>query len=233
MYLDDYLKEIDARLGPIIRELGLEAVSDDEREGFLFFQREDEDGVVWRSPVGFWIIPPEFAEQDEPTWGTMSIGLGNGKSRVVQVGTNGWVQYVGGWSGDFYQIGEEGDFADWDEAFEAAAKGLRIYPPVPEDYDIPGILNEGELHEFWPFLKATCEQHGIDDVDVGRDDNGFEFYQFEYSGSTFQVLWNLTHDAHLLKDGKECFSADIHDYVAMQEAIEVELQNLSMWPGSA
>jgi hypothetical protein len=224
MYVEAYLAEIEARLGPILGEQGLETVLDDsDSYYYVFFQRTDENGLIWRSPVSFCITSPEESGRTEPDWSVETIALNKGSSRVFSVGTNGWVQYDGRWSGDGYWTAEGADFNDWDETFEAAAHGLMTYPLVPEEEDVPGILSEGNMYVFWPLLRDSCSQRGIDDVEVHRNAKGHEYFQFEYMGSTFEVVWNLTHRAQLIHDEKRYASVDILDYAAMQEAVEKQL----------
>lgn len=200
-YLKKCLLEIKARLGPLTKELGLQhklgrGHCDD---WCLFFERTDADGVVWRAPVNFTFPPRSETGQQEITWDNVRIGLV--ETVVEKIGTNGWVSFVGNLDLEGLPIGAGSLVPDVDAAFAQAAEYLRQFPLFPEDINLSGVVDDGDLADFWKKLEPECQARGIEQIDVGRNNDGDEFYSFCYEGSNVEILYRGDETAFLI-DGE-------------------------------
>lgn len=201
MYMKKRLQEINERLGATISELGLRPKLEVLSQSYhLFFQRT-EDGIVWRSPVSFIFDPPNRTGKAEATWDNVRLGLA--ESDVMAVGSNGWVQYMGGYDDRGYTIGKCNYIETWEKAFELAADGLRRFPLLPEGTQHPFILDDGEMGNVWLALEEICLERGIDEVLVGRDDDRHEYFEFDYEGVRFHLV-EVGFEIQMLKDGVVC-----------------------------
>ncbi|WP_438748232.1 hypothetical protein [Pararhizobium sp. O133] len=218
MYFKASLVEINRRLGPVLKELGLRMRLEGQEERHLYFQRTDENGLVWRSPLSFIFMDPERSGIPEATFANNSIVLGGGRSQMHAVGTNGWVHFVGGWSLNFHEIGRQ-DFKTWDDAFEHAAMVLLEDPLVPEGYGLPTILDDGQMFMFWGKLRDLAKERGIEDIEVGRIDQDREFYEFEYQGAQFRLVFDLDDKVQIIRNGIEVEEIDVRRRGGLWDAV--------------
>lgn len=76
-----------------------------------------------------------------------------------------------------------------DEAVELAAEHLREFPVVPKG-TASDVVNDGDLADFWVRLQRICVERGVEQIDVVREENGDEFYHYEYEGSVMEILYS-------------------------------------------
>lgn len=229
MYLTGRLRDIFDRLGPTLAELGLKMhLTGPDPEHYLFFQRTDAEGVVWRSPVSFIFLSQENSGMREPTWEGNTIWLGKGTSSIESIGTNGWIVYCGGYSQAAFEVGEDDDFKTWDDAFQEAEKRLRACPLVPETLGLPGILDDGVMASYWPMIEKICGEREIENVDVGRTCSSFEYYEFTYLESQFRLLFDHRDSVHLIVDGGERKTVNAYDRDILRDAVAEQLDRLEI-----
>ncbi|WP_326912857.1 hypothetical protein [Rhizobium johnstonii] len=201
LYLKKCLLEIKDRLGPVTKELGLQ-----HRLGkghcddlCLFFERTDADGLIWRAPVSF-IFPPRSATgQKEITWEHVRLGL---QETVAEpIGTNGWLSFVGYVELEGSPIEPGTRIPTLDSAFELAADHLQRFPLVPQDINVAGVVDDGDLADLWARLEDECRARGVERVDVGRNVDTDEFYSFHYEGSQVEIVYR-GNEANFLIDGE-------------------------------
>ncbi|MGO7910686.1 hypothetical protein ACC702_03790 [Rhizobium ruizarguesonis] len=226
MYFKASLVEIERRLGPVLKELGLRMRLEGREERYLYFQKTDENGLVWRSPLSFIFMDPQRSGIPEATFANNSIGLGAGRAQKHSVGTNGWVHYVGGWSLRFHEIRKGGDFRTWDDAFEHAAHVLLEDPLVPEGYGLPKILDDGQMFMFWEILQDLAEERAIEDIEVGRIDLYREFYEFEYHGSQFRLVFDLNDKVQIVRNSIEIEEINVRGSTSFRDAVASQLDAL-------
>ncbi|MDM9627844.1 hypothetical protein QTL95_18290 [Rhizobium sp. S152] len=220
-YLEKRLQEIDQRLGAITADLGLtpkmEVIN---RQYHLFFQKVDDSGNIYRSTVSFIFEPPARTGEAEVSWDNVKLGLC--ESSMIAVGSNGWVHYLGDYDYQGYTIGKGEYIETWERAFELAADGLRRYPLVPQGLGYPFILDDGEMGDLWVKLEPICLERGIDDVYVGRDDERWEFFEFDYAGARFQLI-DRGFEIDLCKDGETCDVITKFKFMDVTEIIDTQL----------
>ncbi|WP_027668922.1 hypothetical protein [Rhizobium leguminosarum] len=201
------LLEITDRLGPLADELGLRhRLGTKNDEFYLFFERRDEKGVVWKAPVIF-MFPPALTREDiDDTWSDVRIGLS--EPVVKPIGTNGWVCFDGHFDDCGEPIGPNAGIRSKEDAFELAETALREFPLVPDDA-VYGVIEDLSLADVWDGLRQTCAEHGVEQIDVGRDDKGDEFFRFEHVGCVIEILYT-GNVARFLVDGE--VQADLQRY---------------------
>ncbi|MGR9148092.1 hypothetical protein ACU8MT_01350 [Rhizobium leguminosarum] len=189
LYLKKCLLEIKDRLGPVTKELGLQHKLGKGHCGdlCLFFESSDADGIIWRAPVSFTFPPQSAIGQEEITWDRVRIGLQ--ETAVEPIGTNGWVSFVGYADLEGSPIEAGTRIPTLDSAFEQAAEYLRQFPLIPEDINVPGVVDDGDLADIWKRLEAECRARGVEHVDVGRKGGTDEFYSFRYEGSKVEIVY--------------------------------------------
>ncbi|MDV4160520.1 hypothetical protein R1538_05220 [Rhizobium leguminosarum] len=217
--------EIKERLGPLTKALGLQ-----HRLGMghcddvcLFFERKDENGVVWRAPVSFTFPPSSYTGQKGITWEHVRIGLV--ETVAEPIGTNGWVSFVGFPNLEGMLVGPEGSIPTWDVAFDEAAEYLREYPLVPEEINLPGIVDEADLAEVWQKLQAMCRARGVEQIEVQRNADSDESYHFQYEGSRVEIRYSGD-DAHFLINEELSSTAPSHDLRKVLFELEESFQRI-------
>ena len=192
------LLEIKERLGPLTKELGLRhRLSMDGDEFRLFFERKDNNGVVWKAPVIFTFPPASTRQEIDDTWSKVRIRFTEAVAKPV--GTNGWVCF----DGPDYEltIGQQNNqIPSIDIAFEAAESTLREFPLMPDDM-VSGVIEVGPLDDIWQTLRSICSDHGVEEIDVDRTGNGDEFFCLEYDGSAIEIVFSGD-KAKFLVDGE-------------------------------
>lgn len=224
MYFKSSLAEIERRLGPVFRERGLRMCLEGTEERHLYFQRTDEDGLVWRSPLTFIFMDPERSKFRKASFATNSIVLGTGRSETHHIGTNGWVHIIGGPSSHFTEIGERGRFKTWDDAFTHAATVLFADPLVPKEFGLNGIVDSYWMFRFWEHLQEIAQERGIERIDVGRMDSETEFFHFEYEGSEFRIVFDVDSNERILKDGVDVTPKDAWEKIETRKALVAQLE---------
>lgn len=227
MYLTGRLRDIYERLGPTLKERGLRLrLTGPNSEHYLFFQRTDEDGVVWRSPVNFVFQSQEYTKMKEPTWDSGTIFLGAGQSSIEPIGTNGWISVWEGYTQHCMSVGHDEAFETWDEAFKDAEQRLRDCPLVPQKTCLHGILDDDMLASLWPVIEKICNAHGIEEINVGRDDLECEYYEFEYLGVSFRLLVDFDEMANVVVDGRKKKLIDANCPVSVEKGVGALLKKL-------
>ncbi|MBY3255800.1 hypothetical protein HFO09_08880 [Rhizobium laguerreae] len=221
MYLRRCLADIEERLGPITEELGLRhSVSRGRGEDAnLFFERLDEHGNLWRSPVCFTFPPKSKTGLAEITWEHVRVGLGGNEVRPV--GNSGWLIYEGYCDTFGEPIGEGRRVESVDAAFRLAEEILRSTPLMPEDTELPGILNDGDAPELWDFLEPELRNRGIEDIDVERDVNGVVYFVFSYLDVEIRV--GTAESAEVVVDGTIASFVEYKSHLAVVSKVEWQL----------
>lgn len=227
MYLTGRIRDIYERLGPTLRELGLRMrLTGPESDHFLFFERTDEDGIAWRSPVNFVFLTQEYTKMKEPTWDSGTIFLGAGESSIEPIGTNGWIIVWGGYTEHCMSVGEDEAFETWEEAFKDAERRLRDCPLVPEETCLPGILDDDMVATLWPVIQEICNAHGIEEINVGREASKCEYYEFEYLDVSFRLLFDMDQMIHVFVDDRKKKRLDANCQDSVEKAIGALLKKL-------
>ncbi|MGW9231080.1 hypothetical protein ACWGPT_09455 [Pseudorhizobium sp. NPDC055634] len=201
MYLKKCLLHIKERLGPVTKELGLRHTlgKGHDDDICLFFDRRDENGILWRSMLSFTFPPARLTPEKELSW--QNVRLGIDVPEVISVGTNGWIHYVN------EMMDLEGTaLSRWvkggplDAVFDIAAGYLREHPLVPERFDLPKIVSLGDFGQLWRYLEPELRKRGVETVDVSRPEEWVEVYSFEFEGHRAEIIFQLE-TAALLIDG--------------------------------
>jgi hypothetical protein len=172
------LLEIRERLGPLIKELGLrQRLGMKHGEFWLHIERRDENGVVWKAPV-FFVFPPASSREDiDDTWSSVRVGLSEPIAKPV--GTNGWVCFEGQYEYEGEPIGPKADIRSVEQALELAASTLQDFPLVPDDV-VDGVIECHCLSWIWDDLRMICDDRGVEQVHVKRDEKGYESFYFDH-----------------------------------------------------
>ncbi|MBY5716676.1 hypothetical protein HFO33_08740 [Rhizobium leguminosarum] len=200
MYLRRCLLEIRDRLRPTTLKLGLRHTlgRGNHDDLCLFFERRDENGVLWRSPVSFTFPPASETGEREISWKNVRMGLQ--ENVVTPVGTNGWVFYESDNNDTFGELfAPDGGDAEVKEAFELAKDQILEQALAPVDAVLPMVVSDPYLGEFWFWLGPECDRRGVAETDVVRNDDGAESYRFHFERRALEIAY-LAQQVDLLCD---------------------------------
>ncbi|MGV1904923.1 hypothetical protein [Agrobacterium cavarae] len=219
MYYERCLAEIQRRLSLILAERDLQMCLEGSEEFMVFFERTDEKGIEWRSPLNFIFADPKRTKLEEAWFDGHAVALGDGRSEAHPVGTTGWIHFEGGWSQNVLDVGDRHALKNWDEAFEYAARVLLEDPLVPTENALWKIVDGPDMHFFWLELEGLAHERGIEEVDVGRISPFEEFFELKYRGATFRLVFSDERPMRVFRDEVELQTKRYYECGASQREV--------------
>ncbi|MBO9126922.1 MULTISPECIES: hypothetical protein [unclassified Rhizobium] len=214
MYIENMFSEIEQRLEPLAKVLGLEPHRDVRGPYYRLSYRQagDED---WRSPVTIMFPFEELTGKVEADWEDAHLGID--EFAVFPIGTNGWVAHQGAGRTIVPISGSS------EAVINEFAKCLRQHELRPYGKDMLSIPNSEAMVDAWKLLSQTFDEASIEDVDLYRDETG-ESLSFELGDHEFVLFYPVeASKAVLYVDGVPSREVPSRDIRAVDSMVSWQL----------
>lgn len=209
MYFNKVMREIETALGPLLEELGLrlDLVEYDYYSRVVFTQEPEAE---WRSPVQILLPIPMVTGKQELGWEDVRIGCQPVYSMVM--GTNGWRGYK------VLELGkdnDEGPAGSAEKGLAAVSELLAEEEWYPIVRNLPGVPNSQDMIGVWENVEEALKEGAVDEVTLGRDEDGDETIAFECNGRSVVLAFPArSRTASVVVDGRVTDICDSDPYVA-------------------
>ncbi|RVK42989.1 hypothetical protein [Sinorhizobium meliloti] len=194
-YIDEVLTLVEARLGPVLKELGLHTRVEVRPEEFLIRFEANEQTF---SPIILAFPGPEVTKREQASWeGLEVVEL---SYYPIEIGDTGWIYWAEQGEGSYCPNGS------MEETFARLERNLRDYAIITLGNDTPMIANSREFACAWEAVGYFVANYAADQVWIERDIIG-ESYLFNDSVGReirleFPKEWSLP--GKLLIDNEQC-----------------------------
>ncbi|MCA1367220.1 hypothetical protein I6F15_07385 [Bradyrhizobium sp. BRP14] len=168
-YIDEVLALVEARLGPVLKELGLHTRAEGRSDEFLIRFEANERMF---SPIILAFPGPEVTKREQASWEELEVV--ELSYDPIEIGDTGWIYWAEQGEGSYRPKGS------MEETFARLERNLRDYAIITLGNDTPLITNSREFACAWEALGYFVANYAADQVQIERDIRG-ESYVFNDS----------------------------------------------------